>query len=276
MWWQVKAASYMQLTFCLLGSSYLSTVGLDYINYPTKVVFRSCKLIPTMAVALVMNKERFSVTDITCAVAICAGLALFALADMTSVSKVSTVFGMALQASSTVADAFLPNLQQALFKQGASTLEVTYYTNLYVFFIMTLMGGGSGHLQGAWTFARTSAANAMVLLFYSVVAYWAINFHIRVVQRYGSVVAVLVGNLRKAGTIALSFLVFPKPFSWFYVAGTLLVFGGLTITAYVKDQKRRSSAPPAPRAAAHAVPSDERGPRLFRHACRFVGHVARA
>ena len=49
----------------------------------------------------------------------------------------------------------------------------------------------------------------------------------------------LVGNLRKAGTIALSFLVFPKPFSWYYVWGTVLVFGGLTITAYVKDQKRR-------------------------------------
>lgn len=236
---QVKASSYMQLTCCLLGSSYLSTVGLDYINYPTKVVFRSCKLIPTMAVALVMNKERFSLTDITCAVAICVGLALFALADMTSVSKVSTVFGMALQASSTVADAFLPNLQQALFKQGASTLEVTYYTNLYVFIIMTLMGGGSGHIQGAWSFVRTNATNGIVLVFYSVVAYWAINFHIRVVQRYGSVVAVLVGNLRKAGTIALSFLVFPKPFSWFYVVGTLLVFGGLTITAYVKDLKRR-------------------------------------
>ena len=237
--WQVKASSYMQLTCCLLGSSYLSTVGLDYINYPTKVVFRSCKLIPTMAVALVMNRERFSLTDITCAVAICVGLALFALADMTSVSKVSTAFGMALQASSTVADAFLPNLQQALFKQGASTLEVTYYTNLYVFFIMTLMGGGSGHLHGAWTFVRANGTNGLHLLLYSVVAYWAINFHIRVVQRYGSVVAVLVGNLRKAGTIALSFVVFPKPFSWFYVAGTVLVFGGLTITAYVKDQKRR-------------------------------------
>jgi hypothetical protein len=50
---------------------------------------------------------------------------------------------------------------------------------------------------------------------------------------------VLVGNMRKAGTIALSFLVFPKPFSWYYVWGTFLVFGGLTITAYAKDRKRR-------------------------------------
>jgi hypothetical protein len=28
-----------------------SLQALDYINYPTKVVFRSCKLIPTMVIA---------------------------------------------------------------------------------------------------------------------------------------------------------------------------------------------------------------------------------
>lgn len=240
---KLDTPSYVQLTGCLLGTSYLSTVGLDYINYPTKVVFRSCKLIPTMAVALVMNKERFSLTDITCAIAICAGLAFFALADMTSVSKASTFVGMALQASSTLADAFVPNLQQALFKRGASTLEVTYYANLYVFIIMTLINGGSGHLVGAFYFLRQDIFHGFVLLFYSVVAYWAIQFHIRIVQRYGSVVAVLVSNLRKIGTIALSFLVFPKPFSWFYVWGTILVFGGVTITAYVKDRKRRVNKP---------------------------------
>jgi solute carrier family 35 (adenosine 3'-phospho 5'-phosphosulfate transporter), member B3 len=74
---------------------------------------------------------------------------------------VSTVFGMALQAASTVADAFLPNLQQALFKLGASTLEVTYYTNLYVFILMTLMGGGTGHLSGAFAFVRQNPYNGV-------------------------------------------------------------------------------------------------------------------
>jgi adenosine 3'-phospho 5'-phosphosulfate transporter B3 len=239
----VAASSYAYLTLCLLGSSYLSTVGLDYINYPTKVVFRSCKLIPTMAVALIMHKQGFSLTEVTCAIAICAGLAMFAFADMVSVTtKVSTVFGLTLQALSTIADAFLPNLQQAIFQKGASTLEVTYFTNVYVFALMTLIGGGSGHIRGALNFVITSPVNGLLILLYSFVAYWAINFHIRVVQRHGSVVAVLVGNLRKAGTIALSFIAFPKPFSWLYVWGTILVFGGLTTTAYFKESKRRQRA----------------------------------
>ena len=50
---------------------------------------------------------------------------------------------------------------------------------------------------------RQNVSNGMLLLVYSVVAYWAINFHIRIVQRYGSVVAVLVGNMRKAGLALL-------------------------------------------------------------------------
>jgi adenosine 3'-phospho 5'-phosphosulfate transporter B3 len=95
-------------------------VGLNYINYPTKVVFRSCKLIPTMLVALVVNKEIFSPSEILSAFAVCLGLVLFAFADMAGDSKVSTPFGLALQGGSVVADAFLPNLQQALFKKGGA------------------------------------------------------------------------------------------------------------------------------------------------------------
>lgn len=238
---KVPALNYTQLTLCLLGSSYLSTVALDQINYPTKVVFRSCKLIPTMVVAFLMHKQRFSIVEILSALAVCGGLVMFALADMSGSTKSSTVLGMSLQAISAVADAFLPNLQQKLFDQGGSPLEVTAYTNLYVFVIMSILGGGSGHILGAIQFASGSAVGAVYLVTYTIVAYVAISFHMRVVKHYGSVVAVLVGNTRKAGTIALSFLVFPKPFSIMYVWGTLCVFGGLTATSWDKDRRKRAA-----------------------------------
>ena len=37
-------SAYPLLTFCLLSSSSLSNLALNYINFPTKVVFRSCKV----------------------------------------------------------------------------------------------------------------------------------------------------------------------------------------------------------------------------------------
>ena len=37
-------SAYPLLTFCLLSSSSLSNLALNYINFPTKVVYRSCKV----------------------------------------------------------------------------------------------------------------------------------------------------------------------------------------------------------------------------------------
>ena len=47
------------------------------------------------------------------------------------------------------------------------------------------------------------------------------------VQEFGGVTAVIVGNTRKAMTIIISFCLFPKPFSYLYVLGGILVFGSL-------------------------------------------------
>lgn len=47
---------YIALCACLFVSSGASNVALKWINYPTKVVFRSCKLIPTMIISVAYNK----------------------------------------------------------------------------------------------------------------------------------------------------------------------------------------------------------------------------
>jgi hypothetical protein len=47
---------YIALCACLFVSSGASNVALKWINYPTKVVFRSCKLIPTMLISVAYNK----------------------------------------------------------------------------------------------------------------------------------------------------------------------------------------------------------------------------
>lgn len=82
---------------------------------------------------------------------------------------------------------------------GASPTEVTYFTNLYVFILMTILGGGTGHIPAVIGFASSNFSGAVQMFIYTVVAYVAISCHMRVVQKYGSVVAVLVGNMRKAG-----------------------------------------------------------------------------
>lgn len=71
------------LCLCLLISSATSNIALNYINYPTKVVFRSCKLIPTMLIAMSYNHKRVAWYELMFGVLISFGMILFAAADFT-------------------------------------------------------------------------------------------------------------------------------------------------------------------------------------------------
>lgn len=253
---QAPWTAYPWLTLCLMASSALSNMSLNYINFPTKVVFRSSKLIPTMLMASVMHHQRFTVLEYTCAAAICAGLVLFAAADWELTPSFHPV-GLVLVTASVVADAVLPNAQQALFtRYQASRLEVTLYTNLLTLAAYTLTTTLSGDMFGFFALLRVQVSRQLLAYFciYTLVSYAAITAHMTVVRRYGGVAAVLVATARKGITLVLSFVLFPKAFSWYYPAGATMVLGGL-LTASLYKQRNKSKA-----AAAAARPASPIGP----------------
>ena len=62
--------------------------GSGYLNYPTQVVFKSCKLIPVLIGGILLQRKKFSPMDFVAAISMCVGLAIFTLAD----SKLSPSF----------------------------------------------------------------------------------------------------------------------------------------------------------------------------------------
>lgn len=230
-------SSYGLLCIFLLISSATSNIALGYINYPTKVVFRSCKLIPTMIIAMVYNKKRVRSSEFFFGTLISLGMILFATADF-NVSPNFDFVGIILVCVSVIADAFLPNYQERVFSHGSSRIEVTYYTNVLCLAGMTVFFTLSGDLQKAFGYAFANPHALMIMTLYTIVAYIAITFHMTLVKEYGGITTVLVGNTRKALTIVASFLLFPKPGSWLYVAGGVLVFGSLCGNAYLKEVQK--------------------------------------
>jgi len=146
--------AYPPLTVCLLLSSSLASWSLNYINFPTKVVFRSCKLLPTMALAYVMgNAKRFSYVEIGSAMAVCAGLITFAAGDWSLSKPQFHPFGLTLVTLSVFADAVLPNAQEKLFRTyDASKSEVMFFTNIYTLVVQTVSVLLSGDLMGMFNF----------------------------------------------------------------------------------------------------------------------------
>jgi len=142
--------AYPSLTFCLLMSSSLASWSLNYINFPTKVVFRSCKLLPTMILAYAMgNAKRFTAVEVGSAMAVCAGLITFAAGDWSLSQPHFHPFGLTLVTLSVFADAVLPNAQEKLFRSyDASKSEVMFFTNIYCLVVQTGSAFLSGDLMG--------------------------------------------------------------------------------------------------------------------------------
>ena len=175
---------------------------------------------------------------------ICLGLVLFAAADW-SLAPTFHPIGLALVTLSVCADAVLPNAQERLFRMGSSRLEVTVYTNVFTLIAMTLTTFLSGDLMGLYHFVKESPDSSRLcnyIMVYTFVAYIAISFHMSVVRRFGGVTAVLVATGRKGMTLVVSFLLFPKKFSWLYVFGALMVLGGLMMSSLNKIHNKKKKA----------------------------------
>ena len=246
-------AAYTLLTFCLLSSSALCTWSLKYINYPTKVVFRSCKLLPTMAMATIINRKKFSNLEYVLAMAVCGGLVFFAAADW-QLSPTFNPFGLMLVSLSVVADSILPNAQEALFDHGSSRLEVTLYSNIFTLAAMTVTTMISGDFFGFIGYLSRETHLIPFMMVYSMVAFIAISFFMQIVKRFGAVVGVLSATARKAMTLLLSFIIFPKDFSWYYVIGSILVLGGLMASSLVKIRKKNEELAKLPHRLAMEKP----------------------
>jgi len=226
--------SYPLLTACLFASSSLSNLSLSYINFPTKVVFRSCKLVPTMIIATIVNQRVFRSYEYLCALSICAGLVLFAMADYTLDPLQYQPVGLLLVSGSVVADAILPNAQEHLFKAGSTRLEVTVFSNMFSFFAMTFITLSNGCLPQFLRGIAQDSTLAMYFAVYTVLSYISISCYMTLVKRFGGVTAVVLTTARKAMTLVLSFLLFPKGFSWLYVYGSLLVLGAVMVASICK------------------------------------------
>ena len=55
--------------------------SLQYLNYPTQVIFKSCKLIPVLIGGILIQRKRKGILDFLAAIVMSIGLAVFVLAD---------------------------------------------------------------------------------------------------------------------------------------------------------------------------------------------------
>uniref|UniRef100_UPI00358FE954 adenosine 3'-phospho 5'-phosphosulfate transporter 2 n=1 Tax=Myxine glutinosa TaxID=7769 RepID=UPI00358FE954 len=232
---RIPLRTYAVVAFLTVATMGLSNTSLGYLNYPTQVIFKCCKLIPVMIGGVLIQGKRYNVFDVCAAMCMSAGLVWFTLAD----SKITPNFdltGVMFIMFALCADAAIGNVQEKAMKTySASNSEMVLYSYSIGFIYLLLGLGFTGNLQMAFTFCYQHPLQTYgYALIFSTSGYLGISFVLALIKTFGALLAVTVTTCRKALTIVLSFLVFTKPFTVHYLWSGLVVVLGIVLNVYSK------------------------------------------
>ncbi|XP_011302771.1 adenosine 3'-phospho 5'-phosphosulfate transporter 2 isoform X2 [Fopius arisanus] len=233
---RIPLSTYMMLALLTLGTMGFSNSSLGYLNYPTQVIFKSCKLIPVLIGGIIIQGKKYGPLDFIAAGLLCIGLVLFTLTD-SMVSPRFNIIGVAIIICALLCDSVIGNVQEKTMKQHKATnTEVVLYSYglgfLYLFIILMV----TGELHKGATFSSNHPMETYgYALLFSLSGYLGIQIVLTLVQTHGAFVAATVTTCRKAVTILISFLFFYKPFTMQYIWSGMLVLLGLYLNIYSKQ-----------------------------------------
>ncbi|XP_064625069.1 adenosine 3'-phospho 5'-phosphosulfate transporter 2-like [Lineus longissimus] len=234
---RIPIKTYGLIAFLTVATMGLSNTSVGYLNYPTQVIFKCCKLIPVLIGGILIQGKKFGVIDVSACVCMSIGLILFTLADSTVQPNFDS-YGVLLISLALCADAAIGNFQEKAMKQHSSSNSEMVLYSYSVGFVYILVGMIlSGQLIPAFTFCWSYPMKTYgYAVIFSLTGYLGLNFVLTMVKTSGALIAVTVTTCRKAVTIILSFLFFTKPFTMQYVWSGLVVVLGIYLNIYSKNK----------------------------------------
>ncbi|XP_049860628.1 adenosine 3'-phospho 5'-phosphosulfate transporter 2 [Schistocerca gregaria] len=234
---KIPIKTYLLLAMLTLGTMGFSNSSLGYLNYPTQVIFKCCKLIPVLIGSILIQHKRYGLLDFAAAGCMCLGLTLFTLAD-SQVSPKFSVLGVCMISCALLCDAAIGNVQEKSMKQyKAANSEVVLYSYSIGFLYLLSVMFFTGDLHKGINFCSEHPLETYgYALLFSVSGYLGIQIVLTLVRTSGAFAAATVTTCRKAVSIIISFMFFDKPFTFQYVWSGMLVVLGIYINVYSKNR----------------------------------------
>jgi len=229
-----------QLPYAINGFGAIVSMGCSntaclFLNYPTQVLFRSSKLIPTMVLGAIVFRQRYSFQTYLASFLIVKGLIMLALADQ-AISPSFDPIGLVFITVSVVAGAMIANYQEMIFKKYDPTeSQLLLHMKAWGFLFLIVVCLFTGQLfEGVAYFAIRPVLLAR-LVTWAVVATLGELFQMLLIKRFGSLINVTTTVCRQAITVYLSFILYPKPYSHWYLVAAIFIFGGILLNLYGKN-----------------------------------------
>lgn len=234
--------TYVRLSAVLMGSNGLTKGSLAFLNYPAQIMFKSTKVLPVMVMGAFIPglRRKYAFQEYVSAVMLVVGLILFTLADAQTSPNFSMA-GVAMVSGALVMDAFLGNLQEAIFKMNPDT------TQMEMLFCSTVVGLPflavpmvlTGELVTAWTSCSQHLYVYAVLVLEAMATFVGQVSVLSLIALFGAATTAMVTTARKAVTLLLSYLIFTKPLTEQHATGLLLITMGIVIKLLPENKERR-------------------------------------
>ena len=250
---------YFVLAALTSSGMYATNAALRYLNYTTRIVAKSSKVIPTMIIGTVLQGRRYGANEYVAASMLVVGIALFTMGDVDARPSFDPR-GVALIVAALFLDSFAANFEERrLFDvpDPSSHAEVVFHANAvgaaFTICAMAVTGELSQALQSlgigsSSEDASTTGSFAAALpatLMSAAFGYVSVSFILLLIRHFGASNAEIVKSTRKLVSIAASLLLYPKPMGWKYAGGTASTVCGLYYLYVLKRRKLNAAAPGA-------------------------------
>ena len=221
-----------------VATTTLSKTALAYIDMPTQAVLKSAKLLPVMVGSIVILGQGFTLREWLAAAMLVTGIAAFSASNQPEPVSGGgpphqSLRGGASVLVALVCDAALGNYQKRAFQNGVEVSQLMFFNSLCGLAYMGVACAAAGTLLPGFSLLLAEPPVALMLLAWAGALTAGTALVLRLVDEYSAVTAITVTTLRKAGTLAASFLLFPKPIGAGHFLGAALVLGSAFVKAGV-------------------------------------------
>jgi len=241
---KAKTSLYLQLSCLTFLGMYMTNASLAYLSYPSRIVFKSGKPIPTMGFEWLYVGRLFSKIEITSVMVLTLGIITFAMGEASGKSGgSSSSSGFIFITLGVLFDTLTSNFEKKKLFSGtspASHTEVMFFASLF----------GSVLAIGTFILSPESSETPQyitdhpeILKYIGISAvggYFSVSFVLLLIKHFGPTFAECVKGGRKVLSIVLSFLLFAMPdkhFTAYHCLGLMFFVGSLALTVFGKHQK---------------------------------------
>ncbi|XP_063597622.1 adenosine 3'-phospho 5'-phosphosulfate transporter 1-like isoform X1 [Penaeus indicus] len=241
---------YSYCSFSNIMSSWCQYEALKYVSFPTQVLAKASKIIPTMIMGKIVSSKKYDYYEYFTAFLISVGMTMFLMGSTEASDKTSsstTMSGVIILVGYMSFDAFTSNWQGELFTQHKmSSVQMMCGVNFFSCLLTTTSLLQQGGFGVSLTFMFTYPVFFWDCLILSVCSATGQLFIYHTISTFGPVVFIIIMTIRQGLAILLSCILYSHPVTVLGVLGIMLVFAALFLRVYcshrLKQLQQRKSA----------------------------------